>query len=136
MWSDDPPRDWDRHCAEQEKQHAAWAATRPECTKCRNGVIDEEGQCINCGCGISNDDIRVIEDLFSIWGEAERDEEDYREYFISQVKKIEPHLEKKGNVFIPIPPWTGVKSGFIDTIEEQVKEIEGLAETYGIALKE
>lgn len=41
-WTDDPIRDWDRHCAEQER----WLAKLPKCSVC-DAPLDEEMFVIN-----------------------------------------------------------------------------------------
>lgn len=50
-WTDDPVRDWDRHCAEEER----WLATRRICDECEEPItedacyeIDGEYICEHC----------------------------------------------------------------------------------------
>ena len=50
MWTDDPIRDWDRHCEEQE----IWLAKLPKCDSCGAAldeyvyVINDEVLCESC----------------------------------------------------------------------------------------
>ena len=56
MWTDDPARDWDRYCDEQER----WAKENlPRCSECNDLITDDycfeiNDELICQGCLISN----------------------------------------------------------------------------------
>ena len=64
MWTDDPVRDWDRHCEEQER----WLAKLPKCDSCGDAideymyVIDDEVLCENCMNDLYRKEVCVDED--------------------------------------------------------------------------
>lgn len=37
MWTDDPVRDWDRHCEEEER----YLAKRRICDKCKDPIVED-----------------------------------------------------------------------------------------------
>ena len=42
MWTDDPVRDWDRHCEEQERELQRY----PKCCKCGERLTEDYIYCI------------------------------------------------------------------------------------------
>ena len=43
IYSDNPIRDWDRHCDEEDRAYKRWLAKCPICVECKKPI--EDGMC-------------------------------------------------------------------------------------------